>query len=89
MALGAAPGGIFNLVVGYGLRLSAAGVAVGLLGAFAATRVMKSMLVGVKPEDPATFAVMAVFFAIIAGAASWMPARRAAKLDPTAALRDE
>jgi predicted permease len=89
MALGAAPGGIFNLVVGYGLRLSAAGVAVGLVGAFLATRVMKSMLVGVKPEDPATFAAMAAVFAIIAGAASWLPARRAAKLDPTVALRDE
>jgi putative ABC transport system permease protein len=89
MALGAAPGGIFSLVVGYGLRLSAAGVAVGLVGAFAATRVMKSMLVGVKPEDPATFAAMAAMFAIIAGAASWLPARRAARLDPTVALRDE
>jgi putative ABC transport system permease protein len=89
MALGAAPGGIFSLVVGYGLRLSAAGVAVGLAGAFAATRVMKSMLVGVKPEDPATFAAMAAMFAVIAGAASWLPARRAARLDPTVALRDE
>jgi len=89
MALGAAPSGIFNLVVGYGLRLSAAGVAVGLVGAFAATRVMKSMLVGVKPEDPATFVAMALIFTIIAGAASWLPARRAARLDPTAALRDE
>jgi putative ABC transport system permease protein len=89
MALGAAPGGIFSLVVGYGLRLSAAGVAVGLIGAFAVTRVMKSMLVGVKPEDPATFAAMAAVFAIIAGAASWLPARRAARLDPTVALRDE
>jgi putative ABC transport system permease protein len=89
MALGAAPGGIFSLVVSYGLRLSAAGVAVGLIGAFGATRIMKSMLVGVKPEDPATFAAMAVVFAIIAGAASWLPARRAARLDPTVALRDE
>jgi putative ABC transport system permease protein len=89
MALGAAPGGIFNLVVSYGLRLSAAGVAVGLAGAFLATRIMKSMLVGVKPEDPTTFAAMAVVFAVIAGAASWLPARRAARLDPTVALRDE
>ena len=89
MALGAAPGGIFSLVVGYGLRLSAAGVAVGLMGAFGVTRIMKSMLVGVKPQDPATFAAMAAVFAIIAGAASWLPARRAARLDPTVALRDE
>ena len=89
MALGATPRGIFSLVVGYGLRLSAAGVAVGLLCAFAATRVMKSMLVGVKPADPTTFLVMALAFAIVAGAASWLPARRAARLDPTVALRDE
>jgi putative ABC transport system permease protein len=89
MALGAAPGGILRLVVGYGLRLCAAGMAVGLAGALATTRIMKSMLVGVKPQDPATFAAMAVVFAIIAGAASWLPARRAARLDPTAALRDE
>ncbi len=89
MALGAAPGGIFSLVVGYGLRLSAAGVAVGLVGAFLATRIMKTMLVGVKPEDPTTFAAMALVFAVIAGAASWLPARRAARLDPTVALRDE
>jgi len=89
MALGAAPGGIFSLVVGYGLRLSAAGVAVGLVGAFLATRIMKSMLVGVKPEDPTTFAAMALVFTVIASAASWLPARRAARLDPTVALRDE
>ena len=89
MALGAAPRGIFSLVVSYGLRLSLAGLAVGLAGAFAATRVMKSMLVGVKPEDPVTFAAMASFFVIIAAAASWLPARRASRLDPTVALRDE
>jgi putative ABC transport system permease protein len=89
MALGAAPGGILGLVVGYGLRLSAAGMAIGIVCAFATTRVMRTMLVGVRPEDPATFAAMAVLFTIIAGAASWLPARRAARLDPTAALRDE
>jgi putative ABC transport system permease protein len=89
MALGAAPGGIFGLVVGYGLRLSAAGVGAGLLAAFGATRVMASMLVGVKPTDPVTFAAMAGVFAAIAAAASWLPARRAARLDPTQALREE
>ncbi len=89
MALGAAPSGIFSLVVGQGLRLSAAGIAVGLVAAFAVTRVMSSMLVGVQPTDPPTFAVMAVMFALIAAAASWLPARRAAGLDPTQALREE
>jgi ABC-type lipoprotein release transport system permease subunit len=50
---------------------------------------MRSMLVGVRPEDPVTFAAMAAIFAVIACAACWLPARRAARLDPTAALRDE
>ena len=89
MALGAAPVSIFQLVVGHGLRLSAAGVAVGLVAAFALTRVMISMLVGVKPTDPLTFAAMAVLFLAIATLSCWIPARRAAALDPTSALREE
>ena len=89
MALGAAPGRILSLVAGYGLRLSAAGVAIGLLLALAGTRVMETMLVGVKSVDPVTFVAMAVVFSVIAVAAAWVPARRAARLDPTVALRDE
>ncbi len=89
MALGAEPLSIFGLVVGEGLRLSAAGIGVGFLAAFAFTRVMTSMLVGVKATDPATFAAMAVLFFAIAAVASWVPARRAAGLDPTVALREE
>ncbi len=89
MALGAAPRGIFGLIVGYGLRLSAAGLAAGAAAALAVTRVMTSMLVGVRPADPATFVAMAAAFAAIAAAASWLPARRAARLDPTRALREE
>jgi putative ABC transport system permease protein len=89
MALGAAPASIFSLVVGQGLRLSAAGIALGLVAAFELTRAMTSMLVGVKATDPTTFASMAVLFFVIAAIASWLPARRAAGLDPTAALREE
>ena len=89
MALGAAPGTIFNLVVGHGLRLSAAGVALGLVAALALTRVMTSMLVGVKATDPVTYVAMAVVFFAIAAVGSWLPARRAAGLDPTVALREE
>jgi ABC-type antimicrobial peptide transport system permease subunit len=88
MALGAAPGGIFSLMIGYGLRLSGAGVAIGLLCALVTTRLMTSMLVGVRPEDPSTFVVIAAVFSIIAGAASCLPAHQAARLDPTVALRD-
>jgi predicted permease len=89
MALGAAPAGVFNLVVAQGLRLSAAGVVIGLAAALSLTRVMASLLVGIQATDPPTFTAMAVLFLIIAAAASWLPARRAAGLDPTEALREE
>jgi putative ABC transport system permease protein len=89
MALGAAPSSIFGLVVGHGLGLSAAGIATGLLAALALTRVMTSMLVGVQATDPATFAVMTLLFFALSAVASWLPAHRAAALDPTVALREE
>ena len=89
MAMGAAPARIFSLVVGHGIRLSAAGILLGFGGALGLTRVMTSMLVGVKPTDLATLAVVAVLFFAIAALASWVPARRAAALDPTSALREE
>jgi predicted permease len=89
MALGAAPWTIFQLVVSQGLRLSAAGVGLGILGGLALTRVIASLLVGVKATDPATFGAMALFFFAIASVACWLPARRAAALDPTVALREE
>ena len=88
MSLGASPSRILRLVVGHGLRLSAAGIGVGLAAALLLTRAMRTMLVGVRPTDPITFlAVAAVFFAI-AAVSSWIPARRAAGLDPTTALRE-
>jgi predicted permease len=89
MALGAAPANVFRLMIGQGLRLSAAGVGLGLIAAFGLTRVMISMLVGVKPTDPATYVAMVAVFFGIAASASWIPARRAAALDPTWALREE
>lgn len=89
MALGATPAGMCRLVVGQGLLLSAIGVALGLAAAFGLTRVIASILVGVKATDPATFAAMTLLFFLIAAVASWAPARRAAGLDPMAALREE
>ena len=88
MALGAQPGNIFQLVVGQGLRLTAIGVAVGLFTAFAVTREMASMLVGIKATDPLTFVVMAAVFFAIAAMSAWLPAARAAGLDPRAALQE-
>ena len=89
MALGAAPSRIFRLMVGKGLFLSAIGIGVGLLAAFGLTRVLASMLVEVKPTDPVTFVAVGVLFLVIAFLASWLPAQRAAGLDPTTALRNE
>ncbi|MGH9744297.1 MAG: FtsX-like permease family protein, partial [Candidatus Acidiferrum sp.] len=89
MALGAQPSNIFQLVVGQGLRLTAIGVAAGLFAAFAVTREMASMVVGIKVTDPLTFLTMAVLFFLIAAVSAWLPARRAASLDPTAALLEQ
>jgi predicted permease len=89
MALGAAPSRIFRLMVGKGLSLSAIGIVIGVVGAFALTRVLASMLVEVKPTDPGTFLSVAALFLFIAVMASWLPALRAAGLDPTTALRNE
>jgi len=89
MVFGAPRRSIVNLVVGEGLRLSAAGMIVGLAGAFAVTRVMTSMLVGVNATDPITFISIAVLFSIVAMLASWVPARRASRLDPINAIREE
>ena len=89
MTLGAEPTKIFQLVVGQGFRLTAVGIAAGLLAAFALTRLMTAMLVGVKATDPVTFVSMALLFLLIGLIASWLPARRAAALDPVLALREE
>jgi predicted permease len=89
MALGAAPGSIFNLVVGHGLRLTVGGIVAGIVAAVGLTRAMTTMLIGVKPTDPVTFAWIVGVFLAIAVLACWFPAQRAARLDPTMALREE
>ncbi len=89
MALGAQPRNIFRLVVGQGLRLAGIGVAVGLFTAFALTREMSSMLVGIKATDPLTFVAMVILFLVIAALASWLPAWRASSVDPTKALLEQ
>jgi putative ABC transport system permease protein len=89
MALGATPGLVLYMVVGYALRLSLAGVALGTAAAVGFTRGMTSMLVGVAPTDPSTFLATAILFVAIAAASSWLPARRAAQLGPAIAVREE
>ena len=89
IALGATPSGIFQMMVGQGLRLTAMGLAMGLLASFALTRLIATMLVGVKATDPFTFSAMTIVFLLVAAVASWTPASRAASLDANSALREE
>ncbi len=89
MALGAPRKNIFNLVVGQGMTLGAIGVVIGFAVAFGFTRLIASLLVGTKSTDPITFSAITVAFCILVAAASWLPARRAASIEPLEALRNE
>jgi len=89
MALGADPSAIRKLVVGQGIRLTLVGVAVGIAAAFGLTRLIASILFGVKPWDPAVFIAAPLILSAVALLAVWLPATRASKLDPMQALRVE
>jgi len=89
MAMGAQTGGVLRLIVGQGMRLAAAGLALGLLVAFAAMRLLGSLLFGVSANDPLTFAAVSTVLALAAVLACYIPARRATKVDPIIALRYE
>jgi ABC-type antimicrobial peptide transport system permease subunit len=89
MALGARRQDVLQLVLGDGFKIVATGVFVGIGASFALTRFMRSLLYSVGPNDPLTFAVITVLFALVALAACYIPARRAAHVDPMVALRHE
>jgi predicted permease len=89
VALGARTSWILWMTVRQGLALVALGVAAGLLGALASTRILRAMLYGVSPTDPVLFAAVPCLFAIVAVIASWAPARRAAGVNPIIAMRSE
>jgi putative ABC transport system permease protein len=89
MALGAAARDVVSLVVRQGARLTVAGLVVGVLGAVGLTRLLRSLLYGVAPTDPLTFILVTLALGATALAASWLPARRATRVDPMEALRYE
>jgi putative ABC transport system permease protein len=89
MALGAGRRDVLRLVVGQGMKPVLVGLAIGLAGALALTRLMKALLFGVSSSDPLTFGSIALLLALVALLACWVPARRATRVNPTVALRQE
>jgi putative ABC transport system permease protein len=89
MALGAAPSSVARLVVNDGLRMAALGAAIGVAGALVGSRLVAGLLFGIRPSDPVTFAAIPALLLLVAALACWLPARRAARLDPLAALRED
>jgi len=87
LALGAEPGRVAVSVLVQGVRYAALGVAIGLAGSLGVTRLMRSLVFGVSPADPATFVGLSVFLVVVAALASYLPARDAARTDPMVAMR--
>ena len=88
-ALGARPADVLRLVVGEGVKLAGIGIGIGLLGAFGVTRFVASILYDTSPSDPLSYGAVALFLVGVAAFASWLPARRATRVDPIIALRYE
>ena len=89
MALGASPGAVMRMVLGHGRRLTLLGIGLGIAGAFFVSRLMQQALFEVNPADPLIYGAVAAMLLLIAEFASWLPARRATRIDPVIALRGE
>ncbi len=89
MALGAQRTDVGRMIVGQGVTLATIGVGIGLAGALVLTRLIASLLYGVAPTDPPTIVAVSLLLLMVAALASWLPARRAASIDPVMALRSE
>jgi putative ABC transport system permease protein len=89
MSLGARPRDVLSLILGQGIKLALIGIAIGSVAALALTRVMRNLLYQVQPTDPMTFVAVSILLIGVAFFACWLPARRAASVDPMEALRHE
>jgi ABC-type antimicrobial peptide transport system permease subunit len=89
MAIGAEPADVLRMVVGGGMKLATIGVVIGIAGALALASLIASMLYGVTAFDPASYVVTATVLLVVAALACWIPARRAMRVDPLVALRQE
>jgi putative ABC transport system permease protein len=89
MAMGARPGDVMHLVVGHSMRLAATGIAAGIVVGIGVTRLLEGLLFDVQAYDPLTYASVSALIAVVAFLAGWLPARRAAHIDPVVALRVE
>jgi len=89
IALGAQQSGVVRWIVGQGMLVAATGIAIGLAGGFALSRLLATLLFGVEPRDPITFSAVAVLLFTVAFAACLIPGRRASRVDPMVALRNE
>ena len=89
MAIGARPRDVFAMILGHGMKLALIGVGIGLLAAFALTRLMETMLFGVEPTDVPTFSLISLLLISVAALACYVPGRRATKVEPTISLRYE
>jgi ABC-type antimicrobial peptide transport system permease subunit len=89
MALGASPASVMRMVLGHGRRLTLIGIALGIAGALGVSRLMQQVLFEVNPADPLIYLALSVTLLLVAECASWLPARRATRIDPVIALRTE
>jgi putative ABC transport system permease protein len=89
LALGAGGPDVLRLVVGQGMRLVVVGLATGLVGAWVVSGVLASQLYGISAQDPITYVAVALLLGMVALAATWLPARRATRVDPMISLRSE
>jgi putative ABC transport system permease protein len=89
MALGAQRGDVLRIIVGQAMALTVSGILIGAIGAFLLTRLMAGLLFNVRPGDPLTFLAVALMLGLVAALASYVPGRRATRVDPVIALRAE